>query len=389
MSLPKVRIAILYDKPLNLGGVETHLRSIFRCADHTHFDFVLIAPDAPAFIPEINAGIIKFLRFNGWWPLRRSNFRALAAIIKDQQIDILHPHSSTAAILGRCVARQRRLPVVDTVHLPVTQYHGTLQTLRAKTGRRIFIELDRWLNFHATDQLVFVSQHDRDRCVQAGLAPADKSTVIPNGIDLSPYRVAQDKDQLRKRFGAPTGAPVITFVGRLDHQKGLNPLLAAFAGLASPVPQPVLWIIGEGPLRDELKASVQQHGLETRVVFWGYQSPVTDYLFASDLFVLPSLYEAMPITLLEALAAGLPCVATDVGDNRSIIEPGVNGLIVAPGDESALQQAMQRLLDDSGLRNQMKVNNLIKINNFDEQLMVERLQIIYNRLVTNKQRETT
>lgn len=383
----KTRIAILYDKPLDVGGVETHLRSIFRCADPEHFEFFIIAPEAPAFRQEINTGAVQFYPFDGWWPLRWKNYRTLAGIIAEQDIELVHPHSSTAAILGRWVAKRMKLPVVDTIHLPVTQYHGKLQTLRARAGRRIFIEIDRWLNFHATDQFVFVSQSDRDRCIQEGLAPAAQSTVIPNGIDLAPFQILRDQAGLRKQFNVPSGASVFTFIGRLDHQKGLAVLLAAFAGLTTTKPQPILWLIGDGPLRIELEEMVKQLNLEPRVIFWGYQSPVINHLFASDFFVLPSIYEAMPITLLEALAAGLPCIATDVGDNRLIIEPEVNGLIVPPGDSNSLQLALQRLLDESGQRKKMKVNNLLKINNFSERLMVEKLQIIYNNLVTGKPRK--
>ncbi|MDD5466399.1 MAG: glycosyltransferase family 4 protein [Anaerolineales bacterium] len=386
MKRPTTRVAILYDKPLNLGGVETHLRSIFRCADPACYSFLLIAPDAPAFSTQIDTGEIKFIKFDGWWPLQWKNYRALANIFAKEDVDIVHPHSSAAAILGRIVARSKRLPLVVTVHLPVTQYHGTLKTLRARIGRFIFIELDRLLNSCATDQIVYVSQNDRSRCVQARLAPAAKTVVIPNGIDLTPYRTTKDKATLRQGFGAPLDAHIITFVGRLDHQKGIDQLLTAFAGLPGTVAPSILWVIGEGPLRAELEAAAKDRNPEARVVFWGYQSPVTDHLFASDLFVLPSLYEAMPITLLEALAAGLPCIATDVGDNRLIIEPEVNGLIVPPEDPSALQQALQRLLNNPMLREQMKAHNLEKINNFDERSMLESIQVIYDRLVAKKLR---
>lgn len=137
-------------------------------------------------------------------------------------------------------------------------------------------------------------------------------------------------------------------------------------------------------MRERLEKIVQDQFHNQKIIFWGYRKPIADYLIASDLFILPSLYEAMPITLLEALAAGLPCIATEVGDNNIIVEPGKNGQIVPANDAQALQQAILSLIGDPSLRERMQANNLIKINNFDEQCMVDRLQIIYNRLVTEK-----
>ncbi|HWQ04863.1 MAG TPA: glycosyltransferase family 4 protein [Longilinea sp.] len=387
MNQPKIRVAILYDQPLDLGGVETHLESIFRCADSTRYVFTIIAPEAPAFANQIKNGEIRFIPFDGWWPLRWQNYRRLSQIIKSEGIDLLHTHSATAAILGRSVARKQRLPVVATVHLPVTQYHGTLQTARAKTGRFIFTQLDRLLNFAATDQIIFVSQNDQSSCIQSGLVPAAKTEVIPNGIDLSPYRVQKEKASLRHQFNAPLDAAILTYVGRLDNQKGIDVLLNAFSRLPELKTPCILWVIGDGPLRGILEKTFSARNPDKQVIFWGYRKPIADFLFASDLFILPSLYEAMPITLLEALAAGLPCIATDVGDNNLLIKPGVNGLIVPVNDAQALQQAIHSLMGDPILRERMKGNNLQKINNFDEQFMVERLQIIYNRLVTEKPRK--
>ncbi len=379
MSPSPIRVAILYDRPLKLGGVETHLRSLVRCADPAQFRFLLIAPGAEAFSSQIEAGLVEFVPFNGWWPIRCRDIRVLRRIVTERGVHLVHPHSPTAAIIGRAVARWRKLPVVVTVHLPVTQYHGTDQTWRARIGRSIFTGLDRLLNHRATDQIIFVSQSTRDDCTASGLAPDAKSVVIHNGIDLSEYRVRKDKNLLRQQLGAPEEADIISFVGRLDQQKGIVPLISAFAALDATTKPVLLWMIGDGPLRDEIASSVEAHHLQGRVVLWGYQPKVADFLFASDLFVLPSLYEAMPITLIEALAAGLPCIATNVGDNALIIQDGVNGLIVPPDDPPALQNALRVILNDPGLREKMRDQNLANMNHYDEHRMVQALQSIYHR----------
>lgn len=188
---------------------------------------------------------------------------------------------------------------------------------------------------------------------KVGISPA-KALLIPNGIDLAPYRGARSGSRRRGELAAfaPAGTVLIGHVARLDKVKDQAGLLSAFKRLQE---QSVradcrLVIAGEGPERAELEARIAQLGLGESVRLLGNRSDVPELLAACDVFVLSSIAEGMPITLLEAMAAGLPVVATDVGGVASVVEAGVTGTLVPAGDPKALAGALAGYVNDEPLR---------------------------------------
>jgi sugar transferase (PEP-CTERM/EpsH1 system associated) len=179
--------------------------------------------------------------------------------------------------------------------------------------------------------------------------PARKVMTIHNGVDLS--RFAQgDRRDARERLELPPEAPVLGTVGRLDPVKDHAGLLRAFASLAVLHPDAMLLIAGDGPCREELAGLTRSLGLDGRVRLLGECRDVPGVLAALDCFVLPSIAEGMSNTILEAMAAGLPVVATRVGGNPELVEDQVTGRLVVSRDPGALAEAMAVYLDDSHLR---------------------------------------
>jgi glycosyltransferase involved in cell wall biosynthesis len=203
------------------------------------------------------------------------------------------------------------------------------------------------------------------------------SIVVQNGIDLYAYSQI-NKPDARREFGLPSATKVITFVGRLDEQKGVDILFDALGTLKSSESDFKIWIIGDGVLRRELDEQTRQLGLGERIKFWGHQEDVTLFLKAGDIFVLPSRYEGMSIALLNALAAGNPCVVTPVGDNDRLVTDGVNGLLVPVGDSLSLATALGTLLSDNQLRHTMSEAAFIAAQYHSEETMVKQLERVYN-----------
>ncbi len=178
--------------------------------------------------------------------------------------------------------------------------------------------------------------------------PPSRLVCIPNDVD--PLRFASPSPSTREAFrtalGIPSALPLILFVGRLVPQKGPDVLLHAFAGMIQGGPPAILHLVGDGPMRAELEALAKDLGLQERVLFVGNQERVHERLQAADLFVLPSRSEGMSNALLEAMATGLPCVATRIDGNLDAIEDSVNGLLVPLEDPEALAKAMQTLLQN-------------------------------------------
>jgi len=194
-----------------------------------------------------------------------------------------------------------------------------------------------------TDMLVALSCELEEELLAAGFA-ADRITRIPNGIDVSRFRPRSPAP-----FSAQETGPTLLFVGRLHAQKNLPVLLRAAAELSSRWPNLRVVLVGDGPERGRLEGLTNDLGLERRVRFAGEVPDVLPFLHAADLFVHPSRAEGMPGALLEAMACGLPCVATRIGGTVDIITDGEDGILIPPGDDRLLAGAIGRLLGDLGL----------------------------------------
>jgi starch synthase (maltosyl-transferring) len=207
----------------------------------------------------------------------------------------------------------------------------------AEKQKRWHMRLDRWTQWFVRMN-VCVSEGVRQHAIQAGLSPR-KLSVIPNGIDVAKYENAVPADLTE--FGVPRGATTLVNVGRLTHQKGHDLMLQAVAPILLEDPQLHLLIVGEGEERGALTQLARDLKIETQVHLPGWRADVPEILTACQLFVLPSRWEGMPNALLEALASGLPCVATDVEGVRDLLGPGNSGGIVTPGDVNALRMAVK------------------------------------------------
>ena len=373
-------IAILYERELDYGGVETHLLALLRKLPTDGFSFVIISPVSKRFREASQSLGARVHPFAHWSAFNPFALFELTSVLKREAVDIVHAQSPIAAAPGRLAAWMLGLPAVVTVHLPVTRYHGTRQTLRARSGRWIYVNLDRLLNHAMTDRLVYVAQRVRDESVASGLSPAERSIVIPNGINLEEFQQGVDRDSLRRSFNLPQGARVITFIGRLDEQKGLDLLLEATAGVEAVE----VWLVGDGPVRAELQRLATKLGIDDRVKFWGYQAQIERYLYASDIFVLPSRYEGMPVVLLEALAAGIPCVVSRVGDNDLVVEDGKHGLVVPPNDATALAKALNLLLLSPEMYRQMSEAAVRRSEDFGDDRMARRYSEVYRALLSKR-----
>ncbi len=174
--------------------------------------------------------------------------------------------------------------------------------------------------------------------------PPEKISVIANRVDISRYGNRSHRGVLRHNLGFGDGDHLMTVVATLKTQKGHTFLLSAMSNIAQTFPQLHLLIAGDGNLRIELETQVAILNLQDRVHFLGTRSDIPDLLAASDSFILPSLWEGLPMALIEAMASGLPVIATDVSGSRQVMVPGETGLLVKPGDSLVLAGAISSLL---------------------------------------------
>ncbi len=231
---------------------------------------------------------------------------------------------------GLVAAALRRVPaVVATVHL----FAESLLSRRVRLQvRAVGTGVHRYLA---------VSPHVRDRLAAAIGLPERKLRVVPNGIDPAPFTRPADP-ALRTRLAGGPDRPLVFTAARLSPQKALDVLLSA----AALVPEAVFVIAGEGPERAALEARAAALGVTQRVRLLGARDDVPELLAACDLFVLPSLVEGLPLSVLEAMAAAKPVVATRIGGTDEAVVDGETGILVPPGDASALAAAIRIFLSD-------------------------------------------
>jgi glycosyltransferase involved in cell wall biosynthesis len=265
------------------------------------------------------------------WDLTASG---LQQILGDHAVSLVHAHAGIGWE-GRTevlAARGAGLRVVRTEHLPYL--------LTDEEQQNAYGELT-----HSIDRIICVSGAAFESYRAAGV-PARKLRLVRNGIKApEPGRVAAET---RAGLGIEPGRPLLLTVARLTEQKGHRDLLAAAGEVHAHEPEAVFVLAGDGPLREELGALARRLGLEDSVLFLGQRSDVPDLLAAADAFVLPSLFEGLSLVVLEAMALGLPVVATRVCGNAEAIRDGVTGRLVPPGEPAALSAALLELLADAG-----------------------------------------
>lgn len=269
----------------------------------------------------------------------RADWRAVRQIeeyIQEDAVDLVHTHGYKADLYGYLAAWRCHKPVVATCHNWVG---GT-----AALG--IYNHLDRMVlkKFNA---LAAVSDGVAHRLLAFGV-PTEKIKTIANGIDVTAFERAQPLPLLKAE-----GGTVVGIVARLDLQKGFEYLLRAARDLCKTTRDLKIVIVGEGPDRDKIEEMIEQYGLQSNVILAGQQSNMPAVYAAMDIFVLPSLNEGLPMTVLEAMAASKPVIATRVGAMGSVIKDGENGLLVAPKDSEGLRNAIASLLSNPERRRRL------------------------------------
>lgn len=257
--------------------------------------------------------------------------------LRHERADIVHTHLFTADAYGRVAARfAGARGVYSTVHstnIWQGRLHRTVDWLLALVSTKVIAVSG------------IVAQVLRDH----GRIPASRVVVIENGIDLLRFSGATGEG-VRAEFGVPDGVLLAGLVGRLHPAKGHADLLCALAQLSAEGIEMRSLLVGSGELHDEIAADVERRGLQSQVILTGQRADIPRLLAALDVLVMPSRWEGLPMTLLEAMALGKPIVATGVGGIPDVITDGQEGLLTPAGDIEALTNALRRMVTDAGLR---------------------------------------
>jgi len=294
--------------------------------------------------------------------------------LRDTRPQIVHTFLLTASIYGRLAAILERVPIVIGTEVNIYE---------RKRRRHVLAER---LLMKRTDCVVASARSVRDFYLRQVHADPSKVEVIYNAVDFAQAQPAKSKIDVRRELGVPADALVAGVIARLTEQKGHRFLFDALA--ASPqLSRLHLLVVGGGELHDTLVRQADARRLSGRVHFLGPRRDLGDLLAAMDMFVMPSLWEGLPLSMVLAMGAGLPVIATAVAGIPEVVEDGRTGLLVPPGDVAALASALTRLATDAPARERMgSAARAAVIPRFNVERYVESIVRLYDRLL-NKHAE--
>ena len=301
--------------------------------------------------------------------------------IRRGRYDIVHTHSSKAGILGRVAARLAGARVI--VH---TTHGWGFNSDQPWHIYWLYVWLER-LCVRFSDVVIVVGRPNRDEGLALGIGRPEQYQLIRSGIEIDAYRdVSLTRQEARERLQLPHDAFVIGSVGRLGEQKAPHDLLAAFAPVAVAHPHSHLVFVGDGPLRAPLEAAIAQAGLTGRVHLMGLRRDVPELMRAFDVFALASRWEGLPRVFPQAMAAGLPIVATRVDGAPDAITSGENGWLVPVGDVATMSRHLAALAADPAAARRMGEAGRLRVEEFSAQRMVDALAELYVKLAVGTTR---
>jgi glycosyltransferase involved in cell wall biosynthesis len=298
----------------------------------------------------------------------------LSRLIKKVKPDIIHAHDPHGVAMGALA-----LSMSTQLHKPPLVVSRRVDFhLRGNA-------LSRW-KYRQVDCFICASEAIRQMLVADGVPPG-RAVTVHEGIDIERVEAAPPAS-LHEEFWLPRDAPIIGNIGALVPHKGQRHLIEAAAIVVRHVPDARFVIAGEGELRPALERSIKEHGLEKHVFLAGFRADVLSVLKAFDIFVMSSVTEGLGTSLLDAMAAGKPIVATRAGGIPEVVADGETGMLVAPRDHDAMAEALVRLLKDPGLRKQMGAAGQVRAHQkFSAERMVERTARLYARIARHSHQE--
>lgn len=373
---PKVKI--LHVTSTSTGGVGRNLLLLARYMNRECFELSFaLPPDSHFYYDILKEGVNIFPINLSRNPFDIDNFWGffqLINIIRKGKFDIIHTHASIGGLFGRLIAKLNGCPcVLWTIHGWAFNYpYGT-------SVRRRFFKIIEGICDRFTDHYVAVSGDMKEVGVRAGIARPEKIDVIYHGIEVEDF--TNEEGEAKEGLGIAESCPVIGTVGRFEPQKALDDLLKAVKLVKERHPRIQLILVGDGPLKRDLEGLATDLGIRDNVVFAGWKKEVGSYIASMDVFCLSSLWEALGIVLLEAMAAGKPIVATRVGGVPEVVEEGEGGILVPPGRPEELASGIRLLLSSPERRKRMGHYNKEKVKKeFNVEDMIRKYEAMYERI---------
>jgi len=359
---------------LKTGGAERCVVNLAKGLDKTKYNPIVCCLNAKGELAqELEKEGILVIALNKRGKFDFSVVRKLVEIMQVNHIQVAHTHLWGANFWGRLAAKKAGVPVVIAHEHGIEQWRG-----------RFHSYLDKVL-YKNTDRVVFVSEASRNLFLSMVKVGPEKCRVVYNGVDVARSQVTGHRSQVRKSLGLKDDDFIITSIGRLVKEKGHEYSLGALKLVLEKRPNTKALIVGDGQRMEELRSLKEKLGLNGSVNFLGKRDDIQDILSATDIFVLASTKEAMPLSILEAMASAKTVIATDVGGNRELVVNEKTGLLVPAKNSRALAEAILRVMDNLELAEQMAANGQKQVReSFSTDRWIKNIESLYREVLEKK-----
>jgi glycosyltransferase involved in cell wall biosynthesis len=378
----KINLLYIITK-LELGGAQKQLLSLIRRLNKEKFNVSLFTAQEGLLVQE--ASCILGLSLNKSRYLERplnpiKDLLALIEIyifIKEHNIDIVHTHSSKAGILGRLAARFAGVRIIlHTVH------GWSFNNYQSAIKQNCFIWLERLIAAF-TDKLIVVSRFDMAKGLKLGVGSPNKYIVVHYGIDTQEF--ALKEQNIKEELGVPGNNSVVMMISCLKPQKAPQDFIKVASLVVKELPEVKFVLVGDGILRRDIESLVNKFNLDGKVILLGWRQDILRLLSMADALVLTSLWEGLPIAVLEAMSCAKAVVATNTGGIAEIIKDGESGFLVEPCDIKKMSEKLVVLLRHEELRKAMGQKAKASLGtNFTIDNMLNAIQRLYNALMRNQ-----
>ena len=365
---------------LSLGGAERHLLKVFKSIDRRRFQpmlFCLGSASSLHLLQELERLRVELVNIglegkHSWANLKR--LLGMAVTMRRRHVKVVHGYLLEGNLVGVLMGRVAGVPVC-------------IASKRSNAER--FTTVQYWLSYLTNRLATKVTANSvavRDFAVRVERCPRRKLAVVPNGTEIGTSTLSlAARAGLKTQWAIPQDAYVVGTVARFFWKKGYEHFLQMASLVLEKRPKVYFVAIGDGPLKGSMEETARQMGIAERVVFVGWQADAALKMQVFDLYVCPSIIEGMSNALLEAMANGLPVVATAVGGNLETVTEGITGLLVPPANPSAMADAVIKFVDDPVLGLRLgEAGRLLVASKYTTKAMIRRMEDLYDSLLAQK-----
>jgi glycosyltransferase involved in cell wall biosynthesis len=361
-----------------IGGGQMHILSICNNITKEKFKPIVCASPNGSFKDFVISSGYDFIDIKLPKLFMSKYLKKLDSIIKSNDIKILHAHGGVAGMYARFYKKKynNNVKVIHTIH--GIHYIHSRNLLR----RKVSLYIEQYLSKYS-DAYICVSNDDLKVGNEIRILEPSKTSVIYNGIDLTKFNPKKSDESLKESFGIKENDFVIGNVSRFDEQKNQILLVGIMPELIKHIPNVKLMLVGDGELRESVKRYSHKIGVTDRAIYTGSRSDVDKLYPLFDLFVFPSKWEGLSLTLIESLAAGMCIVASDIPANRELIDNETNGILFDLNDKKNLINQIIELYKNKDKAIKLSQNALNSSLKFDEKIMTSKIEQIYSKLINN------